>query len=356
MISLIALIARNAKSLLPDELSSVDSINALGISPSEIVSATQHLPIYPISSPAVLYFSASCITHDSSPFNSKELNEYQVVQVDDNATPSCIPWNEIDTEEPGGISSADTDMAAEVSKDTSLNIGQTSGFHDNHSLIRKSSPSDPWPQGLLGKDDHITYDDLRSWLNDLNGIYDEEPVFRSILNLPYPSDQSEIFPDPITARPTYGWVSDNFLIDWINDRVVRVSTRAQGALIDDRLVEETDESPDQAGASKAFDLIYTPFIQKLDPQDEEPVREFFQKLYELLAPLRGLLVITILGIARSHGHDASTKGHRLSRLLNQSGIPAANIRVFTSRGHTYVLAKRSDNRDQFESCPEPLTT
>ncbi len=356
MISLIALIARNAKSLLPGELNPVDSINELDISPSEIVSATQHLPIYPIPTPAVLYFSMPCITNNNSPMSNKELHEYQVMQVDDNAIPSCFSWNEIDTEEPGSISSAATDTTAEVSTDTSLKIEQTSGFHDNHSLIKKSPSPDPWPQGLLGKDDHITYGDLRSWLDDLNGIYDEEPVFRSILNLPYPSDQSEIFPDPINARPTYGWVSDNFLTDWINDRVVHVSTRAQDALFDDRLVEETDESPDQAGASKAFDLIYTPFLQKFDPQDEEPVREFFQKLYELLAPLRGLLVITILGIARSHGHDATIKGHRLSRLLNQSGIPAANIRVFTSRGHTYVLAKRSDNRDQFESSPEPLTT
>ncbi|KEI72394.1 hypothetical protein GV64_18155 [Endozoicomonas elysicola] len=324
-------------------MSPVDSTNELDISPSEIVSVTQHLSIYPISSPAVLYFSASCITNKNSPINSKELHEYQVIQVDDNAIPSCLSWNEIDTEEPGSISSVATDMTTEVSTDTSLNIEQTSGFHDNYSLIKKSPSPDSWPQGLLGKDDHITYDDLRSWLNDLNGTYDEEPMFRSILNLPYPSDQSEIFPDSINARPTYGWVSDNFLTDWINDRVVRVSTRAQGALVDDRLVEETDESPDQAGASKAFDLIYTPFIQKFDPQDEEPAREFFQKLYELLAPLRGFLVITILGVARSHGHDATTKGYRLSRLLNQSGIPASNIRVFTSRGHTYVLAKRSNS-------------
>ncbi|WP_257294667.1 hypothetical protein [Endozoicomonas sp. YOMI1] len=351
MIPLIALITGSAKSLLAGELSPVDSINQLDISLSDIVSAKQHLPIYPIPSPAVLYFSASCITHDNSPINSKELNEYQIVQLDENAIPGCLSMSEIDTQDTGSISSAATDMPAEVTPDTSINIEQTSGLHDNYSMIEKSPPSDPWPQGILSKDDHINYGDLRDWLNDLNGIYNEEPVFRSILNLPYLSDQSQLFPDQISAHPTYGWVFDNFLTDWINDRVMQVITPDPGELMDDSLVNDNNESQQQTETPKTFDQIYIPFIEKFDRQDEEQAREFFQKIYELLAPLRGLLVIAITGVDRPHGNGAITRGQRLSRLLNQSGIPAFNIRVIASHGHSYVLAKRSENRDHFESSP-----
>lgn len=72
MIPLIALITGSAKSLLTGELSPIDSINQLDMSPSDIAAAKQQLPIYPIPSPAALYFSASYITHDSSPINSLE--------------------------------------------------------------------------------------------------------------------------------------------------------------------------------------------------------------------------------------------------------------------------------------------
>ncbi len=332
------------------ELDPVDSIDKLGISPSEVVSATQHLSIYPIPSPAVLYFSTFCITNNNSPINSKGLNEYQVVQVEDNAIPNCLSWNEIDTEDTGSISSVATDMPAEITTDTSIKIEQPLDFNDNYSLFKKSPPSDPWPQGLLSKDDHITYGDLRNWLNDLNSIYDEEPVFRSILNLPYPSDQSELFPDHINARPTYDWVLDNFLTDWINDRVMRVITPDPSELMDDSIVKDNNESQQQAGNLKTFDQIYIPFIEKFDRQDEEEAKEFFQKIYELLAPLRGLLVIALAGVDR----PAFTKGQRLSRVLNRSRIPASNIKVIGSSSHRYVLVKRTKNRDHFESSPDTL--
>ena len=343
MIPLIALITGSAKSLLPGELSPIDSINQLDMSLSDIGSAKQPLPIYPIPSPAALYFSASCITHDSTPINSKELNDYQV-ELDENAIPGCLSWSEIDTQDTGSISSTATDMSAGVTADTS--IEQTSVLHENYSMIKNSPPSDPWPHGILGKDEHINYGDLRDWLNDLHGIYDEEPVFRSIFNLPYPSDQSQLFPDQISAHPTYGWVFDNFLTDWINDRVMQVITPDPGELMDDSLVNDNNQSQQHTENQKTFDQIYIPFIEKFDHQDEEQAKEFFQKLYELLAPLRGLLVIAIAGVDRQHGHGTITKGQRLSRLLNQSGIPASNIKVIASHGHSYVLAKRSEHRDQ----------
>ncbi len=133
-----------------------------------------------------------------------------------------------------------------------------------------------------------------------------------------------------------------------------VSTRAQGGIFDDGLVQDTNEAPYQAENPKAFDLLYIPFIQKFDPQNEESERDFFQKVYELLAPLRGLLVITIIGIGRSDDNTAIMKGLRISRLLNQSGIPASNIRVITSHRHNYVLANRNDRRDLFKPSPGPL--
>ncbi|USE38949.1 hypothetical protein [Endozoicomonas sp. SCSIO W0465] len=341
MIPLIALITGSAKSLLAEELSPVDPINQLNISLSDAVSATQHLPIYPIPSPAVLYFSASCITNSSSPINSKELNEYQVVQVDDTAIPCFLSGSEIDTEDPESISLTASGMPAEVSPETSSKIAQPPGFHDSYSLIKEDPPSDPWPQGLLSKDDHINYGDLSDWLNDLNGIYDEESVFRSILDLPYPSEQSQLFPDHVIARPTYGWVVDNLLTDWINDRIMRISTSDQGEPLEGNLVEDNNESQQQAGPRETFDQIYLPFLEMFDHQDEEQAKAFFQKLYELLAPLRGLLVIAITGVNRPQGSSVITKGQRLSKLLNQSGIPASNIRVITSHNHSYVLAKRS---------------
>ncbi|WP_163370810.1 hypothetical protein [Endozoicomonas acroporae] len=352
MIPLIALITGSAKSLLTGKLSPIDSINQLDMSPSDIASAKQQLPIYPIPSPAALYFSASCITHDSPPINSKELNDYQIVELDENAIPGSLSWSEIDTQDTGSISSTATDMSAVVTPDTSISIEQTSGLHDNYSMIKNSPPSDPWPQGILSKDDHINYGDLRDWLNDLNGMYDEEPVFRSIFNLPYPSDQSQLFPDQISTHPTYGWVFDNFLTDWINDRVMQVITPDPGEFMDESPVIDNNQSQ-QTEASKTFDQIYIPFIEKFDHQDEEQAKEFFQKIYELLAPLRGLLVITIAGIDRGNGNIA--KGQRLSRLLNQSGVPASNIRVIESHRHSYVLAKRGENRDHFESSPKPYS-
>lgn len=47
MIPLIALITGSAKSLLTGELSPIDSINQLDMSPSDIAAAKQQLPIYP---------------------------------------------------------------------------------------------------------------------------------------------------------------------------------------------------------------------------------------------------------------------------------------------------------------------
>ena len=344
MIPLIALITGSAKSLLVGEPDPVDSINQLDISLSDSISAKQHLPIYPIPSPAVIYFPASGIINDNAPISGKELNEYQIVQVDENVMPGCLSLSEIDTEDPGSINPIAADRLAGGTSDTTVRIEQAPGFLDNHSMAREIPPPDPWPQGLLGTDDHITYGDLRDWLNDLNGFYDEEPVFRAILNLPYPSDQSQLFPDQISARPTYGWVFDNFLTDWINDRVMHVITPDPDGLMDDGLDSDDGESPQQAGTKKTFDQIYIPFIEKFDRQDEEQAKEFFQKIYELLTPLRGLLIITIAGADRGNG--AITRGQRLPGLLNQSGIPAANIRVIASRSHNYVLVKRSENRDQ----------
>ncbi len=342
MIPLIALITGSAKSLLVGELSPVDSINQLDISQPDSISAKQHLPVYPIPSPAVIYCSAPGILNDSSPISGKELNEYQILQVDDNAIPACLSQGEIDT---GTINPVTTDMPVGGTSDTSIRIEQPTGFQDNHSIIKEIPPPDPWPQELLSKDDHITYGDLRDWLNDLNSFYNEEPVFRSILNLPYPSDQSQLFPDQITARPTYGWVFDNFLTDWINDRVMHIITPDPEELMDEGPVSNDDESQQQAGAPKTFDQIYLPFMEKLDRQDEEQAKEFFQKIYELLTPLRGLLVIAVTGVDRSSGgNGAITAGQRLPGLLNQSGIPASNIRVITSRSHNYILVKRSESK------------
>lgn len=345
MIPLIALITGSAKSLLVGDLGPVDSINQLDISLSDGISAKQPLPIYPIPSPAVIYFSASGIINDSSPMGGKELNDYQIVQVDDKAIPNCLSQGEIETKDAGSVNPVITDMPTEGTSDISIRIEQPTGFQDNHSIIKEIPPPDSWPQELLSKDDHITYGDLRDWLNDLNSFYNEEPVFRSILNLPYPSDQSQLFPDQITARPTYGWVFNNFLTDWINDRVMHIITPDPEELMDEGPVSNDNESQQQAGAPKTFDQIYLPFIEKLDRQDEEQAKEFIQKIYELLTPLRGLLVIAVTGVDRSSGgNGAITGGQRLPGLLNQSGIPASNIRVITSRSHNYILVKRSERK------------
>ncbi len=343
MIPLIALISGSAKAFLTGDVGPVDSINQLDISLSEIDPVKQQLPIYPIPSPAVLYFSPYCFSQNSVPINSKELGEYQILQLDDNPIPSCLPWSEIDTQDTESISSTTTHMAAGVIPNTSTNIEPASGFHDNYSMISPSS--DPWPQGLLNKDDHITYGDLRDWLNGLDGIYNEESVFRSILDLPYPTEQSQLLPDQISTRPTYGWVLDNFLTDWIKERVMQAAAPDPVELMNDGMANN-NESPQQVETSKTFDQIYIPFIDQFDRQDEEQASEFYQKIYELLTPLRGLLVIAITAVDRPQGNDAITRGRRLGGLLHQSGIPADNIRVMGSHRHSYLLAKRSENGDQ----------
>lgn len=342
MITLVALIAGSAASSLVDELNPVEPVPQADLALPDIAAVTSDLPIYPMRSPVALYLSELTRANQTVPVNGKVLDEYQIEQIDGSAITNTLSAEQIDTVDVANIpcTVATDDMVTEEIPVTGGNIELTPALPDPPSPIRMNPTPDDWPQGLLNEDNSTTYGDLNDWLHDVNRVYHEETLFRSILTLPFPSGESQLFPDHISPHPTYGWVLDNCLTDWINDRAMRVISPDPDNAIDASEVTDTHEVAQHDEVRQTFDQIYIPFMDKFEGQDDARTSEFFHKLYELLAPLRGLLVIAITGIDKPCGNGTIATGQKLSGLLTRSGFPAANMRVMSSGRHSYLMALR----------------